>query len=310
LGGAISLSKIRIAKEEELSKILFFAKNYRPDIELSWLSKWIDKIVVLEKRGRLVGSALCSFDQETFIHFMNAKDWNSLVELAKYLLDNAFETGSTKVKTFVPANKIGLQMSLTKLGFEYEGRLRKSMFNVDGKLIDAISMCKWTPDIPKIPKHVVEPLEFHIRPYRSEDYGKILELSKDAFPGEDPFEDAELIEEISKDNPELNLIALDNNNRIVGGVFAWEWAPKNAWIYLLAVLHSAQGHHVGTLLLQKLEKKARRKGILRLQVDTSINNFPAILFYLKNGFEFEYREITASKLKGKDVDDAIFSKSI
>lgn len=310
MGGAVSLSNIRTAKEKELGKILVFAENCRPDIELSWLSKRIGKIIIIEKNGRVVGSALCSFEEESFIHFMSAEDWDSLVKLAKYLLDIAFETCSAKVRTFVPANRIDLQRSLTKLGFEYEGRLRKSMLNIDGKLIDSISMCKWTPDIPKIPKHVVEPLEFHIRPYRSVDYDKILELSRDAFPGEDPFEDAELIEEISRDNPELNLIALGKNGRIVGGVFAWEWAPKNAWIYLLAVLHFAQGHHVGTLLLEKLEENARCKGILRLQVDTRVNNFPAILFYLKNGFEFEYREITASKLKGKDVDDAVFSKSI
>jgi len=162
------------------------------------------------------------------------------------------------------------------------------MFNTDGGLIDVISMCKWSPNIPEIPVHTTEPLEFYISTYKSEDYSKILELSRDAFPREDPFEDAELIEEISKDSPELNLIALDRDGNIMGGIFAWEWSPGNAWIYLLAVLHSAQGHHIGTSLLERLEKNARRRGILRLQVDTDADNFPAVLFYLKNGFEFEF----------------------
>ena len=302
--------KFRIADKNELDEVLIFAERYRPDITLSWLSKWVSKIIVVEKNGKIVGSALCSFGDGTFIHFMNANSWEVLVELAKFLLNNAFKTGSTKIRTFVPADRIDLQISLTKLGFEFEGRLRKSMFNTDGKLIDVISMCKWSPNIPEIPVHTTEPLEFYISPYKSKNYSKILELSRDAFPREDPFEDVELTEEISKDSPELNLIALDRDCNIVGGIFAWEWSPGNAWIYLLAVLHSAQGHHVGTSLLERLEKNARRRGICRLQVDTDADNFPAVLFYLKNGFEFEFREIAVPKLKSRSTDDVIFSKFI
>jgi len=304
------LPKLLIANKNELSEVLIFAKRYRPDITLPWLSKWIDKIVVVKENGKIVGAALCSFGDETFIHFVTANTWENLVELVRSLLDTAFKTGSTKIRTFIPANRIDLQISLTKLGFEFEGRLRKSMLDADVRFIDVISMCKWSPAIPEIPIHATKPLEFYIRPYKSDDYGKILELSKDAFPGEDPFEDAEVIEEISKESPELNLIALDSNSNIVGGIFAWEWSPRNAWIYLLAVLHSAQGHHIGTSLLKKLEENAKRKGAIRLQVDTDADNFPAILFYLKNGFEFEFREIAVPKRKGRNVDDVIFSKSI
>jgi len=304
------LLKLLIANKNELSKVLIFAKRYRPDITLPWLSKWIDKIVVAKENGKIVGAALCSFGDETFIHFVTANTWENLVELVRSLLDTAFKTGSTKIRTFIPANQINLQISLTKLGFEFEGILRKSMLDADGKFIDVISMCKWSPAILEIPIHTTEPLEFYIRPYKSDDYDKILELSKDAFPGEDPFEDAEVIEEISKEDPELNLIALDSNSNIVGGIFAWEWSPRNAWIYLLAVLHSAQGHHIGTSLLKKLEENAKRKGVIRLQVDTDADNFPAVLFYLKNEFEFEFREIAVPNRKGRNVDDVIFSKSI
>lgn len=299
-----------VADRNELEDILTFAKRYRPDITLPWLSKWVDKVIVAKEDGRIVGSALCSFVDETFIHFVATNTWENLVELVRFLLDTAFKNGSTKIRTFIPANRSNLQISLTKLGFEFEGRLRKSMLNADGRLIDVISMCKWSSTIPEMPIHTTEPLEFYIRPYKSEDYGKVLELSKDAFPGEDPFEDAELVEEISKEDPELNLVALDSNGNIVGGIFAWEWSPRNAWIYLLAVLHSAQGHHIGTSLLKKLEENAKRKGIVRFQVDTDADNFPAVLFYLKNGFDFEFREIAVPKRKGRNVDDVIFSKVI
>jgi len=123
-----------------------------------------------------------------------------------------------------------------------------------------------------------EPLK--IRTFDITDYPKVAEVWSEAGlefrPGD---REDEIRVKIQRD-PELFLVA-EERGRIVGSVMG-AWDGRRGWIYHLGVRPSNQRRRVATKLIEEVESRMKKKGVLKVNAlifpwnDTSMGFFSKI----------------------------------
>ncbi|MBA2848365.1 GNAT family N-acetyltransferase [Thermosulfuriphilus ammonigenes] len=118
-----------------------------------------------------------------------------------------------------------------------------------------------------------------------EDLGKIVELSKEAFAAYGPYGRivARWFEE-----PTVATFVLEREEEFLGfgmiGPFIWfPWLPV-AELMAIALIPQARGQGLGKVLLDMLEKEARKQRLLALRLHTGTGNRRAIALFRKAGY--------------------------
>ena len=144
--------------------------------------------------------------------------------------------------------------------------------------------------------------ELKIRRYRKSDLNEIKNLHIIALKSTDAFDksgswddDLNHIEEIYLKDGEF-IVELISNKIIAMGAIK-KISNRIGEIKRMRVHPDFQRKGFGQLILNKLEKKAKKLGFKRLQLDTTINQVAAQKFYQKNS----YIEIKRGRLGGFEI---------
>lgn len=102
----------------------------------------------------------------------------------------------------------------------------------------------------------------------------------------------ESMQEYIKNGRGLCLKAVNENNKIVGMMYAQQESPINGkeglekWVVILAaVTPEASGSGIGAYLLKEMETQAIERGAVKMFVYTNKDDERVIHFYQKNGYE-------------------------
>lgn len=110
---------------------------------------------------------------------------------------------------------------------------------------------------------------------------------------------------------DLLLLALNDDDEIVGFI----WADKGklnrvvhtAYI-VVGILRAYQGQGIGSQFFDYLEKWAREKDVIRLELTVECPNTAACSLYEKKGFIVEGKRSQSMKVDGKYVDEYYMAK--
>ena len=130
--------------------------------------------------------------------------------------------------------------------------------------------------------------------YRSEHFGGVDALWKDAFPTDNAWNDAAVaIPETTRFQPDLMLVALEDNV-IVGSVMAG-YDGHRGWISRIAVLRSHQKKGIGEALISAAEERLAALGCIKVNLQVVESNSVVIEFCERAGYQVEKR-ISMSKI--------------
>jgi ribosomal protein S18 acetylase RimI-like enzyme len=121
-----------------------------------------------------------------------------------------------------------------------------------------------------------------IRPYRSEDEAAVVQLWRDCslvVPHNDPHKDIRRKQAVQAD---LFLIGLEDS-RIVATVMAG-YEGHRGWLNYLAVAPDQQRHGLGREMVADAEKRLRRMGCPKINLQIRRRNAGAMEFYRRLGF--------------------------
>ena len=134
--------------------------------------------------------------------------------------------------------------------------------------------------------------------YRSEHFGGVDALWKDAFPNDNAWNVAAVaIPEKTRFQPDLMLVALEDND-IVGSVMAG-YDGHRGWISRIAVLRSHQKTGIGEALISAAEERLAALGCIKVNLQVVESNSVAVGFYQRAGYQVEKR-ISMSKILSRD----------
>ncbi len=133
-----------------------------------------------------------------------------------------------------------------------------------------------------------------LRNFQMRDYDRVVRLWKTAGleirPGD---ERAQIRKKLERD-PELFLVAVENKS-LVGTVLG-SWDGRRGWIHHLAIRPTRQRTGLGTLLITEVEKRMRKKGVLKVNAIVYRTNKKSINFFKKNGYEHHEEDLFFGKL--------------
>lgn len=125
---------------------------------------------------------------------------------------------------------------------------------------------------------------YHIRRYRPADLVAVRRLWRASGLVISPSDSrAELTRSLRRD-PDLFLVAEDDNGRIVGVVLG-RFDGRRGWVNHLAVDVRARSAGIGTSLMEALEQRLLRKGCRKVNLHIESSNRGVRSFYQKLGYE-------------------------
>jgi len=137
-------------------------------------------------------------------------------------------------------------------------------------------------------------LNVDIRNFQMRDYDRVVGLWKKAGleirPGD---ERAQIRRKLERD-PELFLVA-EENGLLVGTVLG-SWDGRRGWIHHLAIRPNKQRSGLGTMIISELERRMRKKGVLKVNAIVYRTNKKSINFFKKNGYEHHEEDLFFGKL--------------
>jgi ribosomal protein S18 acetylase RimI-like enzyme len=136
-----------------------------------------------------------------------------------------------------------------------------------------------------------------IREFRITDYHEVLQLWRDSGLVIRPGDDLEGIKLKLQRDPDLFLVAQENNE--VVGVVMGAWDGRRGWINHLAVEPDRQRTGIGTLLVRELEKRLIRKGATKVNAQVYQSNKKSIDFFKAAGYEVHEDLIMIGKMLGE-----------
>ena len=132
-----------------------------------------------------------------------------------------------------------------------------------------------------------------VRDFRMRDYNGIVRLWKLAGLELRPGDERGQIRKKLRRDPELFLVA-EENGSFVGTVLG-SWDGRRGWIHHLAIRPSRQRTGLGTLLIKEVEKRMRKKGVLKVNAIVYRTNKKSIDFFKKNGYEHHKEDLFFGK---------------
>ncbi len=138
-----------------------------------------------------------------------------------------------------------------------------------------------------------------IREFNLHDYPTVFQLWKDTnleiLPG-DELEGVKL--KLTRD-PDLFLVA-EENNQIIGSVMG-SWDGRRGWIWHLAVRAGHQRQGIGAVLVKKVEEKLIVKGAKRVLAFVLTENQRSLSFFTNAGYSDSQEDM---KVMRKDLTTA------
>ena len=86
--------------------------------------------------------------------------------------------------------------------------------------------------------------------------------------------------------PELFLVAEDNDGKIIGTLLGG-WDGRRGWIHHLGVIPSHQRSGVATKLVKEVERRMKRKGVVKVNALVYESNGRSLKFFEKMGYEID-----------------------
>ena len=137
-----------------------------------------------------------------------------------------------------------------------------------------------------------------VREFKIGDYDAVVELWKDAKLITRPGDDRSGIELKVQRDPDLFLVATDDEDVI--GVVMGAWDGRRGWINHLAVRPGKQRKGIGKLLIGELEKRLKRKGAKKVNAQIYQWNTESIEFFKAVGYEVHADLIMIGKILADD----------
>jgi ribosomal protein S18 acetylase RimI-like enzyme len=137
---------------------------------------------------------------------------------------------------------------------------------------------------PSKKKATAERIE--VRQFRMNDYPDVASLWHDAGLEFRPGDEPRGIRVKSKRDPEFFLVAENEKGTIVGTVIGG-WDGRRGWIYHLGVSPSHQRRGVATMMLAELERRMKRKGVVKVNGIVFPWNQPSLRCFQKNGYSVQ-----------------------
>ncbi|GED54296.1 GNAT family acetyltransferase [Brevibacillus borstelensis] len=121
-----------------------------------------------------------------------------------------------------------------------------------------------------------------IRSFQMTDYEAVVELWMRAGLTLSPSDSREAIEKKLQRDPELFLVATEQD-QLIGAVMG-AFDGRRGWVYHLAVDPQCQGKQIGRLLMNELEERMRAVGCDKMNLLVAQDNVRVGAFYQKLGF--------------------------
>lgn len=138
--------------------------------------------------------------------------------------------------------------------------------------------------------------EIEIRTYRDCDFDGVKALWHEAFPGDSPWNAAEVaIPAKLRVHPELFLVALCNG--ALGGSVMAGYDGHRGWISRVAVHAAFRRQHLGRQLIVEAERRLAALGCIKINLQVLEKNATVVEFYRQCGYEVEPRISMAKRLR-------------
>ena len=140
--------------------------------------------------------------------------------------------------------------------------------------------------------------DFQIDEFVPEDYDLVVSLWKESGLDSVVGDELQEIKRKLKRDPELFLVA--RQGRVVVGAAIGAWDGRRGWIYHLAVSSSTRRKGVGSALLEEIESRMRRKGVLKVNAVVYKSNVPSLALFGKKGFKLQDGQVVVGKYLTND----------
>ncbi len=136
----------------------------------------------------------------------------------------------------------------------------------------------------------------NIREFRIQEYGQVAQLWLDAGLGFRLGDDLESVRVKLERDPDLFLVA-EERGRLVGTAMG-AWDGRRGWIYHLGVVPSFRRRGVAKSLVEELEDRMRRKGVLKVNGLVYGWNRASLEFFSRQGYRVqEMKEVEKQLLE-------------
>lgn len=95
-------------------------------------------------------------------------------------------------------------------------------------------------------------------------------------------------------DPDLFLVA-EEGGRIIGSVMG-AWDGRRGWLYHLGVLPGHQRRGIATKLVKEVEKRMRRKGVVKVNALIYETNGPSLAFFRSMGYTADRTTVFHGKI--------------
>jgi ribosomal protein S18 acetylase RimI-like enzyme len=124
-----------------------------------------------------------------------------------------------------------------------------------------------------------------VREFKIDDYEEVAKLWMDSGLGFRLGDDEDSVKTKLSRDPDLFLVA-EEGGRIVGSAMG-AWDGRRGWIYHLCVLPGSRRKGVATRLVDELEDRMRRKGVLKVNGLIYSWNRASLSFFSKKGYSVQ-----------------------
>lgn len=95
-------------------------------------------------------------------------------------------------------------------------------------------------------------------------------------------------------DPDLFIVA-EENGKIVGTVMG-AWDGRRGWIYHLGVLPAFQRKGVASAMVEEVERRMTKKGVLKVNAIVYRTNHKSLAFFRKAGYVIDDRSLIHGKI--------------
>jgi len=118
------------------------------------------------------------------------------------------------------------------------------------------------------------------------DYDEVVSVWKESGLRKSPGDSRDEIRIKIRRDPELFLVAEDNDGKIIGTLLGG-WDGRRGWIHHLGVIPSHQRSGVATKLVKEVERRMKRKGVVKVNALVYESNDRSLKFFEKMGYELD-----------------------
>jgi len=118
------------------------------------------------------------------------------------------------------------------------------------------------------------------------DYNEVVSVWKESGLRKSPGDSRDEIRIKIRRDPELFLVAEDNDGKIIGTLLGG-WDGRRGWIHHLGVIPFHQRSGVATKLVEEVERRMKRKGVVKVNAMVYESNGRSLKFFEKMGYEID-----------------------